>query len=163
MPLPLHFHTAASMPDLIIAFRMSLTMTPWQGWRCSTAGTCAITFHWIMPIYHTLRFLLLFKFLKCWCKQHARFDFWFSETWRRQWPRRTSEKLLRGAQLSLKPPQTDQFYRLCKPSLILPVLIDRFGRVERVKKIKDYAFVHFEERSQAVEGDWAVLTNADQC
>merc|ERR1719318_1625603 len=28
---------------------------------------------------------------------------------------------------------------------------ERFGRVERVKKIKDYAFVHFEERSQAVE------------
>ena len=29
---------------------------------------------------------------------------------------------------------------------------ERFGRVERVKKIKDYAFVHFEERTQAVEG-----------
>ena len=29
---------------------------------------------------------------------------------------------------------------------------ERFGRVERVKKIKDYAFVHFEERDQAVEG-----------
>ena len=29
---------------------------------------------------------------------------------------------------------------------------ERFGRVERVKKIKDYAFVHFEEREQAVEG-----------
>ena len=28
----------------------------------------------------------------------------------------------------------------------------RFGKVERVKKIKDYAFVHFEERDQAVEG-----------
>ena len=31
--------------------------------------------------------------------------------------------------------------------------IRRFGRVERVKKIKDYAFVHFEERIQAVEGE----------
>jgi len=28
---------------------------------------------------------------------------------------------------------------------------ERYGRVERVKKIKDYAFVHFEERAQAVE------------
>ena len=28
----------------------------------------------------------------------------------------------------------------------------RYGKVERVKKIKDYAFVHFEERDQAVEG-----------
>ena len=25
--------------------------------------------------------------------------------------------------------------------------------MERVKKIKDYAFVHFEERDQAVEGE----------
>ena len=29
----------------------------------------------------------------------------------------------------------------------------RYGKVERVKKIKDYAFVHFEERDQAVEGE----------
>ena len=27
----------------------------------------------------------------------------------------------------------------------------RYGKVDRVKKIKDYAFVHFEERDQAVE------------
>ena len=27
----------------------------------------------------------------------------------------------------------------------------RYGKVDRVKKIKDYAFVHFEEREQAVE------------
>ena len=26
-----------------------------------------------------------------------------------------------------------------------------YGKVDRVKKIKDYAFVHFEERDQAVE------------
>ena len=26
---------------------------------------------------------------------------------------------------------------------------DEFGKVERVKKIKDYAFVHFEERDEA--------------
>jgi heterogeneous nuclear ribonucleoprotein R len=27
---------------------------------------------------------------------------------------------------------------------------ESFGKVERVKKIKDYAFVHFEDRDQAV-------------
>ena len=32
-------------------------------------------------------------------------------------------------------------------------LFERYGKVERVKKIKDYAFVHFEERDQAVEGE----------
>ncbi len=30
-------------------------------------------------------------------------------------------------------------------------VFDPHGRVERVKKIKDYAFVHFEEREQAIE------------
>ena len=30
-------------------------------------------------------------------------------------------------------------------------VFERFGKVERVKKIKDYAFVHFEERKQAEE------------
>jgi len=30
-------------------------------------------------------------------------------------------------------------------------VFESFGRVERVKKIKDYAFVHFEEREKAVE------------
>ena len=29
-------------------------------------------------------------------------------------------------------------------------LFEEHGRVERVKKIKDYAFVHFEERKQAI-------------
>ena len=29
----------------------------------------------------------------------------------------------------------------------------RYGKVERVKKIKDYAFVHFEERDQALAGE----------
>ena len=29
----------------------------------------------------------------------------------------------------------------------------RHGKVERVKKIKDYAFVHFEERDQALAGE----------
>ena len=29
-------------------------------------------------------------------------------------------------------------------------IFQRFGRVERIKKIKDYAFIHFEEREQAV-------------
>lgn len=28
---------------------------------------------------------------------------------------------------------------------------EQFGKVERVKKIKDYAFVHFEERDGAVK------------
>jgi len=27
---------------------------------------------------------------------------------------------------------------------------ESFGKVERVKKIKDYAFVHFEDRDQAI-------------
>ena len=34
----------------------------------------------------------------------------------------------------------------------------RYGKVERVKKIKDYAFVHFEERDQAVEGEDQILS-----
>ena len=29
----------------------------------------------------------------------------------------------------------------------------RYGKVERVKKIKDYAFVHFEERDRALAGE----------
>ena len=28
---------------------------------------------------------------------------------------------------------------------------DKFGKIERVKKIKDYGFVHFEERENAVK------------
>lgn len=28
---------------------------------------------------------------------------------------------------------------------------ESFGKVERVKKIKDYAFVHFEDRDQALK------------
>ena len=28
-----------------------------------------------------------------------------------------------------------------------------FGTVERVKKIKDYAFIHYEDREQAVQGN----------
>ena len=30
-------------------------------------------------------------------------------------------------------------------------VFENFGKVERVKKIKDYAFVHFEDRDKAVE------------
>lgn len=33
----------------------------------------------------------------------------------------------------------------------LKVEFERFGTVERVKKIKDYAFVHFEDRDCAVK------------
>ncbi len=29
-------------------------------------------------------------------------------------------------------------------------VFERFGKVDRVKKIKDYAFVHFEDRAMAV-------------
>lgn len=28
---------------------------------------------------------------------------------------------------------------------------ERYGNIERVKKIKDYAFVHFEERENAIK------------
>ena len=45
-------------------------------------------------------------------------------------------------------------------------LFERFGKVDRVKKIKDYAFVHFEDRDQAVEAmkalNYQVLTNQNQ-
>lgn len=34
---------------------------------------------------------------------------------------------------------------------------DEFGKVERVKKIKDYAFVHFEERDEAVKVSWLLV------
>lgn len=34
---------------------------------------------------------------------------------------------------------------------------EQFGKVERVKKIKDYAFVHFEERDSAVKVNSAYL------
>ena len=40
---------------------------------------------------------------------------------------------------------------------VMPGICFRFGRVERVKKIKDYAFVHFEERDQAVEGRYRFI------
>ena len=30
-------------------------------------------------------------------------------------------------------------------------VFEEFGRVERVKKIKDYAFVHFEDRDKAMD------------
>lgn len=30
-------------------------------------------------------------------------------------------------------------------------VFEEFGKVERVKKLKDYAFVHFEDRDKAVE------------
>jgi hypothetical protein len=33
-----------------------------------------------------------------------------------------------------------------------------FGKVDRIKKIKDYAFVHFEERDNAVEGGTTQLS-----
>ena len=36
------------------------------------------------------------------------------------------------------------------------------GRVERVKKIKDYAFVHFEERKQAIDA-MKELNGTDLC
>ena len=39
---------------------------------------------------------------------------------------------------------------------------EEHGRVERVKKIKDYAFVHFEERDQAVDAMKA-LNYQDWC
>ena len=38
----------------------------------------------------------------------------------------------------------------------------RYGKVDRVKKIKDYAFVHFEERDQAVDAMKA-LNYQDWC
>ena len=38
---------------------------------------------------------------------------------------------------------------------ILEKTFSQFGKLERVKKLKDYAFIHFEERDGAVK----VLTN----
>ena len=35
-------------------------------------------------------------------------------------------------------------------SFDLQELFEQYGKVERVKKIKDYAFVHFEDRDSAV-------------
>lgn len=34
---------------------------------------------------------------------------------------------------------------------LLEQTFSRFGKLERVKKLKDYAFVHFEERDAAVK------------
>lgn len=34
---------------------------------------------------------------------------------------------------------------------ILEKAFSQFGKLERVKKLKDYAFVHFEERNAAVK------------
>ena len=42
---------------------------------------------------------------------------------------------------------------MCLVLSVSHLYISRYGKVERVKKIKDYAFVHFEERDQAVEGE----------
>ncbi len=38
-----------------------------------------------------------------------------------------------------------------------------FGKVDRIKKIKDYAFVHFEERDNAVEGGTTQLSIYQCC
>jgi hypothetical protein len=38
-----------------------------------------------------------------------------------------------------------------------------FGKVDRIKKIKDYAFVHFEERDNAVEGGTTQLCKYQCC
>ena len=35
----------------------------------------------------------------------------------------------------------------------LNLIYFRYGKVERVKKIKCYAFIHFEEREQALAGE----------
>ena len=45
---------------------------------------------------------------------------------------------------------------MCLGLSLSHLYISRYGKVERVKKIKDYAFVHFEERDQAVEGEKTV-------
>ena len=39
-------------------------------------------------------------------------------------------------------------------------VFERFGKVDRVKKIKDYAFVHFDDREQAAEA-MATLNHQD--
>lgn len=37
---------------------------------------------------------------------------------------------------------------------ILEKSFSEFGKLERVKKLKDYAFVHFEDRGAAVKVGW---------
>jgi len=45
---------------------------------------------------------------------------------------------------------------------MLSLTFQRYGKVERVKKIKDYAFVHFEKRDEALEA-MNGLTGVDLC
>lgn len=43
---------------------------------------------------------------------------------------------------------------------LLEKTFSQFGKLERVKKLKDYAFVHFEERDAAVKvKSWATNRN----
>ena len=46
---------------------------------------------------------------------------------------------------------------------LLEKTFSQFGKLERVKKLKDYAFVHFEERDSAVKVGhlWHVGTTSD--
>lgn len=45
--------------------------------------------------------------------------------------------------------------KLCSPIWLIYILVqeqfEQYGKVERVKKIKDYAFIHFEDRDSAIE------------
>lgn len=41
---------------------------------------------------------------------------------------------------------------------LLEKTFSQFGKLERVKKLKDYAFVHFEERDAAVKVHCSVCT-----
>ena len=40
---------------------------------------------------------------------------------------------------------------------LLEKTFSQFGKLERVKKLKDYAFVHFEERDAAVKVGFSLL------
>lgn len=47
---------------------------------------------------------------------------------------------------------------------LLEKTFSQFGKLERVKKLKDYAFVHFEERDAAVKvGVFALRTRYFAC
>ena len=45
----------------------------------------------------------------------------------------------------------------------LNLIYFRYGKVERVKKIKCYAFIHFEEREHALAGERTFLNSPKYC
>ena len=114
--------------------------TPWPGWRSSTAGVRRNT---LGRDFVLLSPLSLNSVLSHNSSSQAQLLRNLTATVTEENLRETFERLHCITYVTYP----DGFWKRWNCSIC------RFGRVERVKKIKDYAFVHFEERIQAVEGE----------